>query len=112
VTRAFLSAHSAGVLALVKAQVQANDLINHDLLGSAAAYTAEFTALTGHQLTASAAGTSLARTRFTDDPGAASLAAMVPANLSSAVRPALPTLYDVAPLDLQLRMVGERPVEA
>jgi ABC-type nitrate/sulfonate/bicarbonate transport system substrate-binding protein len=112
VTRAFLSAHSAGVLALVKAQVQANDLINHDLLESAAAYTAEFTALTGQQLTASAAGTSLARTRFTDDPGAASLAAMVPASLSSAVRPALPTLYDVAPLDLQLRMVGERPVEA
>ena len=112
VTRAFLSAHSAGVLALAKGQVQANDLINRDLLESAAAYTAEFTAVTGRQLTASAAGTSLARTRFTDDPGAASLAATVPASLSPVVRPALPTLYDVAPLDLQLRMVGERPVEA
>ena len=111
VTRAFLSAHSAGVLALVKGQVQANDLINHDLLESAAAYTAKFTALTGRSLTASAAASSLARTRFTDDPSAASLAAMVPSGLSSVVRPALPTLYDVGPLDLQLRMVGERPVE-
>jgi ABC-type nitrate/sulfonate/bicarbonate transport system substrate-binding protein len=112
VTRAFLSAHSAGVLALVRGQVQANDLINHELLESAAAYTAEFTALTGQRLTASAVGTSLGLTRFTDDPSAASLAAMVPASQRSVVRPALPTLYDVAPLDLQLRMVGERPVEA
>jgi NMT1-like family protein len=112
VTRAFLSAHSVGVLALVRGQVQANDLINHDLLDSAAAYTAEVTALTGQHFTASAASMSLARTRFTDDPGAASLAAMVPASMSSSVRPALPTLFDVAPLDLELRMVGERPVEA
>jgi hypothetical protein len=37
---------------------------------------------------------------------------MVPASMSSSVRPALPTLFDVAPLDLELRMVGERPVEA
>jgi ABC-type nitrate/sulfonate/bicarbonate transport system substrate-binding protein len=111
VTRAFLSAHSAGVLALVKAQVQANDLIHRDLLASAAAYAAEFTAVTGERLTTSAAGISLARTNFTDDPGAGSLAAMAPASLSSEVRRALPTLYDVAPLDLQLRMLGERPVE-
>jgi ABC-type nitrate/sulfonate/bicarbonate transport system substrate-binding protein len=111
VTRAFLSAHSAGVLALVKGQVQANDLINHDLLESAAAYTAESAALTGQSLTASSAAASLARIRFTDDPSAASLAAMVPSSLSSVVRPALPTLYDVGPLDLQLRMAGERPVE-
>ena len=112
VTRAFLSAHSGGVLDLVKGQVQVNDFINHNLLGSAAAYTAELTALTGQHLTASAAGTSLARTRFTDDPDAASLAAMVGDSQSSAVRPALPTLYDIAPLDLLLRMAGERPVTA
>jgi len=110
VTRAFLSAHSEGVLDLVKGQVQVNDLINHNLLDSAADYTAELTALTGQRLTASAAGASLARTRFTDDPGAASLAAMVKPSQSSAVRPALPTLYDIAPLDLLLRMEGERPV--
>lgn len=112
VTRAFLSAHSAGVLAVVKGQVQANDLLNHDLLAASAAYTAELTSLTGQRLGASSAGESLARTRFTDDPGAASLAASVPANLRSEVRPALPTLYDIAPLDLLLRMAGERPVAA
>jgi len=112
VTRAFMSAHSEGVLDLVKGQVQVNDLINHNLLDSAAAYTAEFTALTGQHLTASAAGAALARTRFTDDPGAASLAAMVGGSQSSGARPALTTLYDIAPLDLLLRMEGERPVTA
>lgn len=110
VTRAFLSAHSAGLLALVKGQVKANDLINHNPLESTAAYTAEFTALTGQQLTASAAGTSLARIRFTDDPGEAALTAMARGRLYSTARPALPTLYDIAPLDLMLRMAGERPV--
>jgi hypothetical protein len=35
---------------------------------------------------------------------------MVRGSQSAAVRPALPTLYDVAPLDLLLRMKGERPV--
>jgi ABC-type nitrate/sulfonate/bicarbonate transport system substrate-binding protein len=110
VTRAFLSAHSASVLAVVKGQVQANDLLNHDQLAASAAYTAELTSLTGQRLPASSAGESLARTRFTDDPGATSLTASVPASLSSEVRPALPTLYDIAPLNLLLRMVGERPV--
>jgi ABC-type nitrate/sulfonate/bicarbonate transport system substrate-binding protein len=110
VTRAFLSAHSAGVLAVVRGQVKANDLLNHDLLDASAAYTAELTSLTGQRLPASSVAQSLARTRFTDDPGAASLAASVPASLRSAVGPALPTLYDIAPLDLLLRMTGERPV--
>jgi len=110
VTRAFLSAHSEGVLDLVKGQVQVNDFINHNLLGSATAYSAELTALTGQRLTASAAGMSLAQTRFTDDPVAASLAAMARGSQSPAVRAALPTLYDIAPLDLLLRMEGERPI--
>jgi ABC-type nitrate/sulfonate/bicarbonate transport system substrate-binding protein len=109
-TRAFLSAHSEGVLDLVKGQVQVNDLINHNLLSAAAAYTAELTVLTGQHLTASAVGAAFARNRFTDDPGAASLAAMVRDGQDSAARPALPTLYDIAPLDLLLRMEGERPV--
>jgi len=111
-TRAFLSAHSTGVLDLVKAQIQANDLIHHDLLGSAAAYTTELTALTGQRLPASAIGASLARTTFTDDPDAASLAAHLPTRLTSVIRAAAPTLYDIAPLDLLLRMTGERPVTA
>jgi len=34
------------------------------------------------------------------------------ASESSAARPALPTLYDIAALDLLLRMEGERPVAA
>ncbi len=110
VTRAFLSAHSAGVLAVVKGQVKANDLLNHDLLTASAAYTAELATLTGQRLAASSVGESLARTRFTDDPGAASFAASVPASMGSQVSPALPTLYDIAPLDLLLRMSGERPV--
>jgi hypothetical protein len=46
------------------------------------------------QITAAA---SLARAQFTDDPGAALLAAMVRGSQDSAVRPALPTLYDNRP---------------
>jgi NitT/TauT family transport system substrate-binding protein len=110
VTRTFLSAHSESVLDLLKGQVQVNDLLNHNLLASAAAYSAELTAITGQRLTTSAAGTSLAQIRFTDDPGAASLAAMIQSSQDSAARPALPTLYDIAPLDLLLQMKGERPV--
>lgn len=112
VTRAFLSAHSEGVLDLIRGQVQANDLINHDLLVSAAAYTAELTTLTGQQLQASAVGASLAKTTFTDNPGAASMAAKVPPSMNSVIRRELPTLYDIAPLDLLLRMADERPVTA
>jgi ABC-type nitrate/sulfonate/bicarbonate transport system substrate-binding protein len=63
VTRAFLSAHSEGILDLLKGQVQVNDFINHNLLGSAAAYAAEVATLTGQHLTASGAGASLARTQ-------------------------------------------------
>ena len=109
-TRAFLAAHSADVEDLIRAQIQVNELLNHNLLESSAAYATELTALTGQRLTASSIGESLARTSFTDDPSAATLNASVPTSLTPVVRPALPTLYDVAPLDLFLRMAGERPV--
>jgi NitT/TauT family transport system substrate-binding protein len=112
VTRAFLAGHSAGVLALIKGQVQANDLVNHSLLVSAAAVTAELAALDGSRPPASLVGASLAQTTFTDDPGAASLAADVPPGLHASVAPALPARYDVAPLNLILRMAGEQPVSA
>jgi NitT/TauT family transport system substrate-binding protein len=112
VTRAFLSAHSAGVLALLKGQVQANDVVNHSLLASAAAVTAELAALNGGRLPGSLVGASLAQTTFTDDPGAASLAAEVPPGLTARVSAALPALYDVAPLNLILRMAGEQPISA
>jgi NitT/TauT family transport system substrate-binding protein len=112
VTRAFLSAHSAGVLALLKGQVQANDVVNHSLLVSAAAVTAELAALNGGRLPGSLVGASLAQTTFTDDPGAASLAAEVPPGLTARVSAALPALYDVAPLNLILRMAGEQPIGA
>lgn len=112
VTRAFLSAHSAGVQGLVRAQVQANDLMHRDLLGSTAAYAAEITALTGQRFPASAVASAFTQATFTDDPEAATLTASVPPVQRATVSPALSTLYDLAPLDLFLRMAGEHPVTA
>lgn len=111
-TRAFQSAHSAALLALVRAQVQANDIVNHDLLATATAVNAELAALNGGRLPVSVLGASLAQTTFTDDPDAASLAAEAPPGQSANVRALMPTLYDIAPLNLILRMAGERPVAA
>jgi NitT/TauT family transport system substrate-binding protein len=110
VTRTFESAHSAALLALVKAQVQANDIVNHDLLAAATAVNAELATLSSGALPVSVLGASLAQTTFTDDPGAASLAAQAPPAQKASVTAALPTLYDIAPLNLVLRMTGERPV--
>jgi NitT/TauT family transport system substrate-binding protein len=110
VTRTFESAHSAALLALVKAQVQANDIVNHELLAAATAVNAELATLSSGALPVSVIGASLAQTTFTDDPGAASLAAQAPPAQKASVTAALPTLYDIAPLNLVLRMTGERPV--
>lgn len=112
VTRAFASSHSAALLGLVKAQVQANDIVNHDLLLTATAVNAELAALNSARLPVSVLGASLAQTTFTDDPDAASLAAQAPPGQSGSVTAILPTLYDIAPLNLVLRMVGEKPVSA
>lgn len=111
VTRAFESAHGAALLALVRAQVQANDIVNHDLLLTATAVNDEL-ALNSGRLPVPVLGASLAQTTFTDDPAAASLAAQAPPGLSGSVTALLPTLYDIAPLNLVLRMAGEKPVSA
>jgi NitT/TauT family transport system substrate-binding protein len=112
VTRTFESAHSAALLALVKAQVQVNDIVNHDLLLTATAVNAELAALSSGRLPVSVLGASLAQITFTDDPGAASLMAQAPSGQNASVAAVLPTLYDIAPLNLILRMAGERPVSA
>ena len=112
VTRTFESTHSAALLALVKGQVQANEIVNHDLLLTATAVNAELAALNSGRLPVSVLGASLAQTTFTDDPDAASLAAQAPPGQGGSVTALLPTLYDIAPLDLVLRMVGEKPVSA
>lgn len=110
VTRAFGSAHGAALLALVRAQVQANDIVNHDLLATVTAVNAELAGFSVGSLPVSVLGASLAQTTFTDDPGAGSLAAQAPPGQRASVTADLPTLYDIAPLNLALRMAGERPV--
>jgi NitT/TauT family transport system substrate-binding protein len=111
-TRTFESAHGAALLGLVKAQVQANDIVNHDLLLAATAVNAELAALNSARLPVSVLGASLAQTTFTDDPDAASLPSEASPGQSGSVTAVLPTLYDIAPLNLVLRTVGENPVRA
>lgn len=55
-------------------------------------------------------GASLAQTTFTNDPEAESLAAEAPPGQSASVTAVLPTLYDIAPLNLVLRMADEKRV--
>jgi len=111
VKRAYLSEHSAAVAALLKGQVQANDFVQHNLLGAAAAVNAELAAVTGRGLPTSVLAASMAQITFTDDPQAAWFAAQARQS-ATRVSSALPVLYDLAPLNLILRMAGERPVGA
>lgn len=113
VTRAFLGARDSAVMALLKGQVRANDYLRQSLLRSAVAVSAQIAAVTGQPLPAGVVGASLLQVTFTDDPAAVSLSAQVrQAAAAGQAGPAaaLPTLYDLGPLNLVLRVAGEPPV--
>jgi len=109
-TRSYLQAHSAAVTALIKAQIQINDYIHHDPLAAEIAANAELAALTGHPLPGSLLTSAFQQITFTDNPATASLAADAAADAAAGLITGTPNLaasYDLAPLNLLLRLTGE-----
>jgi len=112
VTQSFLKAHPSAVNGLLKAQVQANDYINKDTSAAETAANAELTSLLGQGLKPSVLAASFKEITFTDDPIASSLAADAKhAQAVGLLQPvSLSGIYDLGPLNAQLKANGEAQV--
>ena len=111
----FLSAHPAMVNALLKAHIQATDLLDTDRTMAQAAAGTEFTDLFGHSLPASLLTASFAQLTFTDDPLASTMLAEARhAAVAGLLQPAtsLAGLFDLGPLNKLLRAAGQVTVQA
>jgi NitT/TauT family transport system substrate-binding protein len=113
VTQKFLAAHPSAVNGLLKGQIQANDYIKANPAGAQAAANAELTSLTGKGLKPAVLAAAFQEITFTDDPIASSLATdaqhAVAVGLLKPVSN-LSALYDLGPLNAQLRAAGEPQV--
>src|SRR5215475_1910553 len=113
VTQSFLKAHPSAVNGLLKAQIEANSYINAN--GSAAATVAnnELQKLLGKGLKPDVLAAALRYITFTNDPIASSLQAdaqhAAAVGLLSPVKD-LPAIYDLAPLNAQLKAAGQPQV--
>lgn len=114
VRQAFLREHPDLVAKLLRGQVEANDYLHADPAGAAKAANAELARTLGSGLSDGVLTASFAETVFTDDPGAASLAAEV--RRAAAVGLLDPVdltgIYDLDPLNEQLRAAGEPQVHS
>jgi NitT/TauT family transport system substrate-binding protein len=112
VTQSFLSAHAAIVADLVKAQVQANDLIKSNPTQAQADANAELASYTGKPLKADLVAASFKEITFTNDPAAASLKTDADQAVSlGLLKPVnLTEIYDLGPLNKALAAAGESPV--
>jgi NitT/TauT family transport system substrate-binding protein len=115
VTDKFLAAHASVVNGLLKGQIAANDYIHSDPSGTEAAANAELTKLLGKGLESSVLSAAFEQVTFSNDPVASSLATdaqhAVSVGLLSPVKD-LPSLYDLGPLDAQLKAAGEPQVSS
>lgn len=109
----FLNAHTSAVLSLLKAQVRANDTLRLNPFLVATVVAAEIRAITGTAVPPGVVAASMVQLRFTDDP----ITATLPIEAQRATAAGLPpiaddlaSLYDLAPLNLMLRLTGERPI--
>ena len=110
VTTRFLSAHPAMVNALLKAHVQATDLLTTDRTLAQAAAGTEFTDLFGHSLPAPLLTASFAQITFTNDPLATTMLAEARhAAAAGLLQPttSLAGLFDLGPLNKLLRAAGQ-----
>jgi NitT/TauT family transport system substrate-binding protein len=114
VTQSFLAAHPSTVAALLKGQVQANDYITSNPTGALAAANAELTALEGKGIKSSILPAAFSEITFTDDPDAASLAqdAKEAESLGLLSTVNLNGIYDLGPLNQQLKAAGEPQVSS
>lgn len=114
VTVRFLTAHPAMVNALLKAHVQATDLLATDRTLAQAAAGIEFTDLFSHNLPAPLLTMSFAQLTFTSDPLAATILAEARrAAMAGLLKPApsLAGLFDLGPLNKLLRAAGQVTVQ-
>jgi NitT/TauT family transport system substrate-binding protein len=114
VTKTFLSAHPDVVSDLLKAQVQANDLIKSDPAKAQADANAELASYTGKPLKADLVAASFKEITFTNDPNAASLktdaSQAVALTLLKPVN--LDGIFDLDPLNKVLAAAGESQVSS
>jgi len=114
VTQSFLSAHPAIVSDLIKAQVQANNLIKSNPTEAEAAVNAELASYTGKPLKPSLVAAAFKEITFTNDPDesslttdasqAVSLGLLKPVNLSG--------IFDLTPLNQALAAAGQPQVSS
>jgi len=115
VTQKFLAAHPSAVNGLLKGQIQANNYIHSNPSGAQAAANKELASLLGKGLDPSILSAAFKEITFTNDPIASSLAAdaqhavsvglLTPINNISA-------LYDLGPLNAQLKAAGQQEVSS
>jgi NitT/TauT family transport system substrate-binding protein len=114
VSQSFLGAHPAIVADLLKAQIQANDLIKSSPAAAQADANAELASYTGKALKASIVAAAFKEITFTDDPDTSSLTSdasqahslglLKPVNLSG--------IFDLGPLNTALAAAGEPRVSS
>jgi NitT/TauT family transport system substrate-binding protein len=114
VTQSFLKAHPSAVNGLLKGQVQANGYINKDRSAAESAANAELTSLLGKGLKPSVLAASFKEITFTNDPIASSLATDAKhAEAVGLLQPvSLSGIYDLGPLNAQLKAVGQAQVSS
>ncbi|HTT52754.1 MAG TPA: ABC transporter substrate-binding protein [Streptosporangiaceae bacterium] len=112
VTQPFLAAHPSVVTGLLKAQIQANNLIHQSPSAAAAAANAELTSLTGKALKSSVLPLAFQQITFTNDPIASSLATDAKhAEAVGLLKPvSLNGIYDLGPLNALLKADGQAQV--
>ena len=113
VTQSFLSAHPAIVADLLKANLQALDLIKSDPTKAEADADAEYASYTGKAIKSSLVAASFKQIEFTDDPDETSIAtdASEAVSLGLLKEPvALSGMYDLTELNTLLTAAGQPTV--
>jgi NitT/TauT family transport system substrate-binding protein len=114
VRSAFLSAHVALVVALLKGQLQANTLINTDRVRAEAAAGTELGSLLGAEVPATIMAAGFGQVTFTNDPIASSVASEAQHASAAGLlsQPgSLAGLYDLQLMDQLLRTAGQEQVQ-
>ncbi|MGN6792331.1 MAG: ABC transporter substrate-binding protein [Streptosporangiaceae bacterium] len=115
VTQKFLADHPSAVNGLLKGQIQANNYIHSNPSGAQAAANQELASLLGKGLDPSVLSAAFKQITFTNDPIASSLE--VDAQHAVAVGLLTPVknisaLYDLGPLNAQLKATGQPQVKS
>ena len=114
VSQAFLAKYPSLVASLLKGQIQANDYIAKNPTAAQASANGELTTLLGKGIKPSVLPSAFKEITFTDDPDATSLAADAREAVSlGLLHPvSLAGIYDLGPLNAQLKAAGEPQVSS